>query len=220
MKLKMNFKSLKILKRIITNESFYQIQLFTLESFDLFENWLINNNILYKKMFTSTLCYNNNELIILFKDTNDFDVYSKSKIILLSNDRDRRFIPYKFILNENEKNKIVNNTIAFNQNKKLSVCSILRKKINISEFIANGLSYIQSIIISCLINESHFDKLFKEIQNIDETINNKFIIKLEINDLLKNKILSKKNPEIYKLNISKETIRQICYKVGIQNTNL
>ena len=47
MKLKMNFKSLKILKRIITNESFYQIQLFTLESFDLFENWLINNNILY-----------------------------------------------------------------------------------------------------------------------------------------------------------------------------
>ena len=159
-------------------------------------------------------------MIILFKDTNDFDVYSKSKIILLSNDRDRRFIPYKFILNENEKNKIVNNTIAFNQNKKLSVCSILRKKINISEFIANGLSYIQSIIISCLINESHFDKLFKEIQNIDETINNKFIIKLEINDLLKNKILSKKNPEIYKLNISKETIRQICYKVGIQNTNL
>lgn len=220
MKLKINFESLKILKKIITNESFYQIQLFTLESFDLFENWLINNNISYKKMFTSTMCYDSNELLILFKDTNDFDVYNKSKIILLSNNRDRRFIPYKFTLNENEKNKVVNNIIAFNQNKKLSACSILRKKINISGFIANGLSYIQSIIISCLINESHFDKLFKEIQSIDETINNKFIIKLEINDLLKNKILSKKNSEVYKLNINKETVRQICYKIGIKNSNL
>ncbi|ORD93557.1 hypothetical protein ECANGB1_2009 [Enterospora canceri] len=209
-----SFKNLKTLRKIIKNENEFQIQLYTLESFEMLEGWLEYQKIEYKKAFASSYDPYTVEFTVLFKDTDKFEVANNSKVILFSNERDRRFVPYKFKLTDDEKQSVLNDRKLYEQNKKLSVCSVMRRKVSAPSFIANNLTYAQCVIVFCLLSETRFNKLLNEIKNVDGDLNNRTNIKLEINELIKHKILTRRN-DFCKLNITKETIKEICKRIGL-----
>ncbi|KAL6121053.1 hypothetical protein NUSPORA_02092 [Nucleospora cyclopteri] len=213
------FKSLEKLNLIIENEKYFQIQIFSLESIDTFENYLEDNKISFKRCFSSNYEITDNKITILQKDSENFPVSVVSRIILYSNERDRRFIPFAFKITEKEKENFISNKSILKANSKLSVASILRKDIDVCNYIAESLSYEQSVIVFCLVRESRFSKLYNEIINVDNSLRNRFLIKLELNGLLQNKIIKKSN-NLYKINISKECVQKICEKIGFSQALL
>lgn len=203
------YKELETLRTIINQEKTFQLQIFTMESFDVIEKWLNKCQIKYKKVFTSQYSENVRDLVVLLRDNDDFEVFSDSRVVLFSNERDRRFVPYRFAFTDDEKARYVTDA----HSKKMSLCSLNRKKIDVPEYIAKSLTRIQCIIIFCLVRESRFDKLVDEIKAVDSDLKNKTQIKMEINELMKTKILMKRG-DVYKLNVSNEVVKKVCDKIG------
>lgn len=217
---KYNFESLERLFELLNSDKPYQIQVFSLESIELFEHALAYGSIDYYKEFTSTYKQfsgskkSNNRKVCLLFDDGDFRNFSDSvRLILYSNRRDNRFLPYKFILAEHEKEQFLENKSMHAAIKKLPITSVLNKVINLHEYIANSLGYIKCIILFCMLREKKFNKIFQEVVSVDPKLNNKFIVKCELNELIKYKFC-KKIGETYQITLSKLTMVKICEKIG------
>lgn len=205
-----NFFSLKGLLDIIKSETSFKLQVYSLEAFELFEKFLKINKISYNLNFTSTFKHKPG-LNVLLKDSEGFEFKKNSKIILYSNSRDRRFTPYKFTVNAEEKNLILNYEVNKGF-KESSVTSIIRSGLDINKYTPSSLNQLQSTIIFCLIRVSNFRKLIKELQSVDNSINNSFEVQMELNWLVKMRIC-KKSGNSYKVNLPKSTIKAICESI-------
>lgn len=203
-------ESLSKLKKIVQDESFFRIQIFSLESVEIFEKFL--KGITYEKQFSSKLTVSK-KLVLLLRDSELPEELKSQRIILYSCHRDNRFIPYKFKLNNTEMKSIITDSHISQIYKGSTLTAAISDKLDVYEYTANSLNYIQSLVVFCLIRTSNFKVLCKEIEQVDNSLTNKFIIKCEINSLLKTKIIKKSNNS-YSLNISKETIQRICEKLG------
>lgn len=208
---KITFKSLEKLLDIINRERYFKIQVFSLESVEIFTYALSENRIKYNIQFTSSYkdCPG---LTILLKDSEIPEIPNDLSIILYSNFRDKRFIPYKFDIDIDEKKKIINNDNIFEINKRNSLSFIFGKQIDIHKHTSDSLNYIQSVIVFCMVRKNKLNDLFDEVTSTDENLNNKFVLKCELNSLVKYGICNKKGDN-YKLNLSKLTIQNICNKI-------
>ncbi|OQS54056.1 hypothetical protein EHP00_1875 [Ecytonucleospora hepatopenaei] len=232
MNVNIGYECLKTLGKILKDEKSFQIQIFTLETLDILEGFLQYKKIKYKKVFVSKYNIEDEELCILLKDNKNFEIGNHSKVILWSNERDRRFVPYKLVLTESEKERLVLKQLQskkqdeetenkkeidlkkkFIQNKKLSYCSISRTKIDAATYIANALDYLECVIVFCLVRESKLEKLCYEVKEVNEELTNKTTIKMALNNLVRHKIVTKKG-NVYKINVHTQTVQKICEKIG------
>lgn len=101
-------------------------------------------------------------------------------------------------------------------NPKSTLTSLLLKRLNIYEHTASNLSYAQSVIAMSMISESKFLKIYNEAKSIDPRLDNRFMIKSELNSLI-NKMICSKSGNSYKLMISKKSVHNICKKIGFEN---
>lgn len=212
LKLELKYSNLQILLDIIQNEPFFRIQIFSLESIILFEKFLQQNRIQYEKQFTSNYI-KKDTLVVLLNDSELPETIIGTKLILYSNQRDHRFIPYKFTFTIEEKKKAIKNPHLFEIYKQFTITSVFKNKIDFHKYTADSLNYLQSLIIFCMIRERSFNNLCKEIESVDPSIKNKFLIKCELNELVKLKIC-KQFGTSYVLNISNETLQFVCEKIG------
>lgn len=224
----MIIKSLTNLINLLKNEKEYKIQIFTLENIEVFEYFLIYNRINYNKTFTSK--YKPNNFINLLLEDVKFEINLKKgkineKIILFSNERNYNFISYFFQLTLDEKLNLVKNKDFLNFldwkinpdkvqiNPKTSLSLLSKENVNIGKYISESINYNQSIIIMAVMKESKFMKIFNEIKIFDPKLDNSFLIRMELNELVEIKIITK-NGDNYKLNISNETLKEICKSKG------
>lgn len=249
----------------LNNEKSFKIQIFSLESVEIFEVLLKINRIEYKKDFTTS--FKNSRTVQLLIDDGDLkDEHANQKLILYSNNRNFDFIPYKFKLSVNEKSRICDEVLqagrsfkantfdgdAFKAlptrrslikeqgehseaireilegdsikidsdlialNPRSSLTSMFSDKLNVYEFTEDALNYAQSVIVMGMIGENKFIRIFNEVKSIDPSLDNKFLIKCELNALINKKICTKRG-DLYKLSISNLTVQNICKKIGFKN---
>lgn len=219
----MKSENLLGLLNLIKNEEDYQIQILSLESVEVFEYFLGFNNIVYIKAFTSKFKNTNSSVKLLLEDSK-FE-YSLRKhnqrILLYSNDRNYSFIPFYFQLTLKEKLNLIkkrdfmeslNWSIPIEKvqmNPKTSLTALSKEDPNLGKFISNSISHIQSIILMSVMKECKLFKIFNEVKVFDPALENSFLIKLELNELVENRMISK-NGDNYRLNLSNETIMEIC----------
>ena len=204
------------LVKLLKNEESFLLQIFSLESIAIFEEFLTANQIEFVKDFTSLFKPKKNTISLLLDDgafPDSVNLNTKNKIILYSNKRHLSFIPMKFQLNSSERVIWINDEAKLKCNKNVAVSSIITEIPDIHNYTANSLNYVQSVIIMCLIKEGNFKKLCHEIKTVDPDLDNSFNIKLELNWLCLNRFC-KKTGSNYKLSISNETVQKICTKIG------
>lgn len=230
------FESRSNLIEFLLEEKEFKIQIFSLEAIEIFEAFLKFNNILYDKNFSSSFV-SKNKIILLFDDGPITLPIENLRIILFSNKRNYSFIPYKFKLEVEEKKRIlvylkqscsksaefgdINVKKGINENiidlyPKSTLTSLIINRLDVFSLTSKTSSYIQSVIIMCMIKESKFAKIFREVVNVDSNLKNKFVIKCELNSLLQKKICSKVG-DSYKLVISKLSIQKICESIGFKD---
>jgi len=248
----------------LSNEKSFKIQIFSLESVEIFEVLLKVNRIEYKKGFTTTF-KNSRAVQLLIDDGKLSDEHANQKLILYSNNRNFDFIPYKFKLSVNEKNNICEELLQLDRtfeadtlnghavkalsngsltkeqrehsegireilqvdnikidrdlialNPRSSLTSMFSDKLNVYGFTEDALNYTQSVIVMGMIGENKFIRIFNEVKSIDPSLDNKFLIKCELNSLINKKICTK-NGDLYKLSISNLTVQNICKKIGFKH---
>lgn len=209
------FKSLTKLLNIINQELAFKIQVFSLESVELFMFVLKKHKVKYNLQFSSSY-KNSSYLSLILKDSVLPDFPSDSRLILFSNSRNKGFVPYKFVLSADEKKHMWNNDVVFEINKRNTLSYVLNEKIDIHKYTAESLTYTQCMIVFSMVNKNKLADIFKEVVSADNSLSNKFILKCEINNLLKHGICKKKG-EFYNLNISKNTIQHICSRINFPN---
>lgn len=212
---KYSFESIQKLLGIISAEKTFQIQVFSLESIEVFEKALLHESVVYKKAFTSAYV-RGEALTILLKDSEISTVPVDAPIILYSNARDARFVPYKFKLTAKEKERILEDSYLCEAYKASALTSIVRSKIDISSYTASSIDYVSSVILFCMVREKRFSRLCNEIRLVDSTLDNRFVIKCGLNSLLKMH-LCKKAGSSYTVNVGKDTLEKICEKIGFGN---
>lgn len=210
-----SFSSLKKLIEIVNNEPYFAIQVFTLETVELFESTFEEHQICYSKTFASTF-KPRKELQVILGDTDLVNFPAKSRIILYSNKRDSRFIPYKFVLTAEEKALYIEDKQQYEINKNKSLSSTNLPDINMHEYTAKSLNTLQSVIVFSLIRARKFMDLCREVAGFDNSYSNSFIIRCELNLLIKLGIC-KRIGKTYRLSISSETVRAICSGMGLEN---
>lgn len=212
-------KSLGNLFSLLKNEKEFKVQICSLESIEIFEYFLEINQIKYIKNFTSK-CKNINAVNLLLNDGH-MNLKLK-KIILYSNLINKDFIQINFKLTLDEKIELMKNkgfklitvpeeTIKLNPKSTLSILNF--KPLNIGKYISQVISATQLVLIMSMLKENKFSEICKEAKNFDWQINNRFIIKCELNYLVSIKICTRKG-ESYRLNISNETLDEICQNNG------
>ncbi|KAI5150883.1 hypothetical protein ENBRE01_1763 [Enteropsectra breve] len=210
-----SFSGLYILKEMLSSEKNINIQVFSLESIEYLEGFLIFNNFAYKICFTSNIpkTIPKKAILVLLQDTTSFDLPAHPQIILYSNVYDRRFISYSFSITLSEKKKLFSDTFSIEANKSSSLTSLRTNPIDHSKLTASALSTRQALLVFTLTRESAFSKICADIFSVEPSINNSFMIRCDLNSLASMRIC-KKTGERYALTISKETIEEICAKVG------
>ncbi|ELA42191.1 uncharacterized protein VICG_00834 [Vittaforma corneae ATCC 50505] len=208
------FEERENLVSILRNEKAFRIQVFSFESIEIFEQFLLSKNIKFIKGFTSK-ALSKNEIHLLLNDGSS--VLNAPRIILYSNMRDFTFIPYKFILSNDEKGSFVKNRFVLkSSSESYSATSLSSNDLDVAGFTADSLNYVQSVIILCMIKECKLKSICKEVQQVDPELRNMFVIKSELNLLCRYKFCTKTG-ESYKLNISHETVVKVCEKLGFYN---
>ncbi|ORD97720.1 hypothetical protein HERIO_420 [Hepatospora eriocheir] len=203
---KASFDSLDKLIEIINEEKYFQIQVFSLESVETLEYVLTINNISFNRAFTSNF-KQLKKLTLLLKDTDDFEFDDNSKIILFSNIRDLRFVPYQFKISDKDKKLIINNKHLYEQYKMNSLTSIKYDKIDINKYIA--LYDNELIVIFSLVRGLKFNTLYNEIKGLNKDLKNRTSLLSILNNLIKHKFIKKQN-DLYSLNVNDEFYREVC----------
>lgn len=210
------FESLQTLMEIIAGEEAFQIQIFSLESIELFEKALQYESVTYRKAFTSAYAHGG-KLTVLLRDSEVGAVAADAPVILYSNHRDARFVPYKFKLTQREKERILRDQYLSEAYKASALTSILRNKIDVSDYIASSLDYVSSVILACMAREKKFGRLCKEVSLVDSALDNRFVIRCGLNGLLKMH-LCKKTGSSYVVAVGKDTLRRVCERIGSLDT--
>lgn len=201
---------------LIKNEESFLLQIYSLESVEIFEEFLKSMKISFKKEFSSVYRPKKNTIYLIlddgsFPDSMNFN--EKHRCIFYSNKRNFSFIPFRFSLSEAERIQFIQDKMILESNKTATVSSIINKIPDPFEYSANSLNYSQSVIMMCLIKVGNFLKLCEEVKNVDPELNNSFAIKLELNWLCSYKFC-KKIGNSYKITVSNETVRKICDRIG------
>ncbi|KAI5169272.1 hypothetical protein PAEPH01_0578 [Pancytospora epiphaga] len=212
------FTALENLLSVMKSEKSYQIQIFSLESVEVFEKALSTANIKYVKSFTSAYV-TKKAVVLLLKDSPLGDISLSSRILYYANLRDSRFVPYKFKITPAEKCRLAGESEASRLHKNTPFTFLSKLKSKITCYGATSFNYVQSVILFCMIREKTFSKLCKEICSVDERLKNKFLIHCELNKLLKLRIC-KRNGDSYTINLSLETQDKICEALGFKHTSL
>lgn len=207
-----SFASLRTLLDIIKNEPFFRIQVFSLEAVEFFEKWLRYERLEYAKQFTSAYAPVKG-LVLLIRDTSPGYIPPNSTVLLYSNARDARFIPYKFEVTLEEKEAFTDDKYLLESYKRGTLTSMLGKRIDIGEYTAKSLGYVQSIILFCMIREKKFNRLADEVKAVDAMLSNRFVVQCELNGLVKMGFC-KRNGNSYTINICKEILEKVCRQVG------
>lgn len=206
---------------ILKREKSFKIQIFSLESVEMFERFLESNKVSYTKDFTSSFAFKRN-IALLLDDGPIENPKGNTRLILYSNLRNYKFVPYKFKLSHEEKKNILKSyKIPFSKNmlefcKGSSLTSAIAKDLTIHRHALNVLSYAQSIIVMCMVKESKFARIFNEVKTVDPELNNRFVVKCELNYLSKIKICSKVG-DSYRLAISNQAVQEICEIIGFES---
>lgn len=215
------FDSRQNLVDILKKERDFRIQIFSLESIEIFEKFLEFNKISYTKGFTSSFAFKRN-IALLLDDGPIVNLKENKRIILYSNLRNYKFVPYKFKLSHEEKKdfiKLYRIPVAKNMLefcKKSSLASIISKEFEVHQYVSNALSYTQSVIVMCMVKESKFARIFNEVKAVDPSLSNKFVVRCELNYLTKIKICTRA-ADSYKLAISSQVVQAICKLIGFEN---
>ena len=207
------FESLRKLVEIVREEkSGFQIQIFSLEAVEVFEEALANEQIPYKKQFTSTY-KPSRSIVLLLKDSDLPPIPEESRLLLYSTARDPRFVPYKFQLTQQEKEDIVGDRSLTEPCKRASLTSIVCPRTDVHSYTASALGYVQCIIVFCMMRENRFSRLFEEIKSVDSSLDNRFVIRCELNALARMGIC-RKRWNVYSIGVSNLTLQMICEKAG------
>lgn len=206
---------------ILRKEKDFRVQIFSLESIEIFEKFLEFSKISYTKGFTSSFAFKRN-IALLIDDGPIVNPKENKRIILYSNLRNHKFAPYKFKLSDEEKKNVLKlckvpiakNMLEFC--KRSSLTSIANRDLGIHQYVSNALNYAQSIIVMCMIKESKFARIFNEVKAVDPELNNKFVVRCELNYLTKIKVCTR-TANSYKLSISNQTVQAICKLIGFEN---
>lgn len=211
---KLVFEERENLVSLLRNEKAFRVQVFSFESVEIFEQFLLSRNVKFAKGFASE-APPKSEILLLLNDGSP--VPSAPRIILYSNMRNFAFIPYKFTLSSNEKaNFVQNQFILKSSSESHSATSLLSRDLDIAGFTADSLTYTQSVIILCMTKECKFKDICKEMQQVDPELRNMFVVKSELSLLCRHRFCTKTG-ESYKLNISHETVVKVCEKLGFYN---
>lgn len=208
------FSTRKDLQTLLKKEKQFKLQIFSLESVEVFENYLESIGIEYTKAFTSTAVPRKKILLLL---DDEGKIPKSSRMILYSNTRNFSFVPYRFSLNLKEKELFVKSKLLLESNKNSSATSLLLQDLDFSGYAAMSLNYLQSVIVMCLIRESSFKGVCREVSLVDPELQNSLSIKCELNWLCKYKFCIKSG-ENYKINISHESVSKICDSLGFSSS--
>ncbi|KAI4292714.1 hypothetical protein PAPHI01_1988 [Pancytospora philotis] len=206
--------SIDALAGIIARERHFQIQVFSLESCEVFEAALTSREIRYSKKFTSGFT-GGRGIALLLEDAPLSEVPLSSKILLYSNARDTRFLPYKFTISEDEKDAIVPDKRLCQIHKHSSLTAMLRKSVARASYTAAALSPVQAVLMFCLLREKKFDRICREAQQVDGSLDNRFVIQCELNALVKWHYCTRRD-DSYSINVSKDTLQEICKRIGFE----
>lgn len=208
---KMAYKCLEKLFEIVKHEKSFKIQVYTIESITIFEEALRKAKVQFSTTFSSKYTASKGITIIL-KDSQIGDLPKDAKLILYSNIRDRRFIPYKFKIVDEEKEMFFRDKVAYQAAKGKSLSSALSTKIDMHSYTADSLTQLQAMILFVVSRNNKFEDICNELKNIGNTVINSFIIKCELNYLERIGVC-KRILNNYKLTITDATIDKIASRI-------
>lgn len=201
------------LTQLLNTEKSFKLQVFSVESVEIFEQFLHSENIQFSKGFTSKPPPKS-KLALLLDDGSSIPSYPR--IILFSNRRNFSFVPYCFQLSQREKESAVGRKLLLGASKDASLISLLSTDLQIVQFTAGALNYVQSVIILCMLKETKFKRICAEARQVDPELNNGFVILCELNWLSRRRFCTRSG-DSYKLDISHEIAMKICENLGFLN---
>jgi hypothetical protein len=211
-----NFSNLKVLKDIIAQEKNFKIQIISLEPIDLFLEFLNMNSYKYVLLINSRPSKSHINIQIEYED---IDV---NRIILYNNKRNLNFIQIVFKLMRQEKTQFLKGKVSGNIDLLLDMYPYKNTNdlINIAQgysldipnIMKDSLDYTESIILLSMIRYTKLGDIVSNIKLIDQSLDNVFMIRNKILNLLDRKIIScyKDN---YKINISHESLKKILERI-------
>ncbi|EOB13882.1 hypothetical protein NBO_53g0007 [Nosema bombycis CQ1] len=211
-----DFSHLKVLKDIIAQEKNFKIQIISLEPIDLFLEFLNINSYKYVLLVNSRPSKSHINIQIEYED---IDV---NRIILYNNKRNLNFIQIVFKLTRQEKTQFLKGKVSGNIDLLLDMYPYKNTNdlINIAQgysldipnIMKDSLDYTESIILLSMIRHTKLGDIVSNIKLIDQSLDNVFMIRNKILNLLDRKIIScyKDN---YKINISHESLKKILERI-------
>lgn len=221
--MKIKFESLKDLLNVIKSEKEFRIQIITREDIKIFKLFLDNSRLDYHiNYWNNYLISRNQQIIHVYTSEEDFNPNYK-KVILFSPKVDNKFIQFCFIPTYDEKLNYLK--AKYKKNTKIEIVLDAYKNSAIHELcdkienkemlcMTECFDYTESLILFAMCKCSKLVEIIKEVRNIDRKMNNKFLLKIKINGLVKRKVILFKN-NLYKLNISLEALELICKKIDL-----
>ncbi|KAF7684317.1 hypothetical protein TCON_0478 [Astathelohania contejeani] len=207
-----SFKSLDPFFKIISTEPKFKIQIITTESLITFLNLMSYKNIKYHLAVGAAPQKEKINVII------EPEVEG-SKLVLFNKKPHDDYIPLIFEVTLEEKRRYFRDVDnidfiikAYGKEKNLVELERIINKTELKVYPPQ-LSYIESIVIFGLCSASRFSVLVETLEKIDERINNSFLVQVCLNGLVSKKIVAK-NGDNYRINISKESVKEICEKIG------
>lgn len=216
------FKNRDSLVPLLTTEPHFKIQVFSLESIEIFEDFLHVNRISFVRGFTSSPPVSCSDIALLLSDGPL--LVNIPRVILYSNIRDFQFIPYQFKLTYLERESILSTRKVTQEQRALaeavhsgSLTRTLAPPLRLSEATAGALSYLQCVIIMCLAKEKRLKYIWKEVRDVDPEIGGLTVIRAELNWLCKHKFCTRSG-DIFRLRVSPETVRLVSERIGFINS--
>lgn len=218
---------------LLKGEPCFRIQVFSLESIEVFEDFLHSKKIAFTRGFTSgresatgdaSTGRGTSPVMLLLDDGPPAStlVLAAPRVLLYSNMSNPSFIPYQFMLSLNEKQAILRDRRVPSERRALAearhsgaLTAALAEPLDLAAATAGALNYVQSVIVLCLVREGRFKRLCKEVQQVEPGIDSMMWVRAELNWLCKHKFCLKSG-NIFKLNISHEAVVKVSERLGFR----
>lgn len=214
------YRSLQPLLKIIASERCYKVQIISLEPFSTLIELFNYRDIKYKLILTAADTPDVGRLNIIIGDAPAEDL-EPGPYVLYSNIANMAFVQIVFDVSMEEKiryftlkhgpdsKKVV---MAHGKSKTVSdMEGMLRKRMSTVPY--PRVNYIETLILLCSKGKS-FDKIWREVGQMDSKLKNKFLVWLTLNGLVERNLVTRTGNS-FRSGISRESLDGACRRIGV-----
>ncbi|KAL0265710.1 UNVERIFIED_CONTAM: hypothetical protein PYX00_011424 [Menopon gallinae] len=213
-------KSLRPLFDIVRSERSFRVQVVSLEPFSTLVELFNYKGISYKLIMSPADSYRKSKVNIIVHDS-PLECSAPGKYLLYLNRRNEGFVQIVFSVGLDEKvrhcclrygpqaRRIVQ---AYGSSRTLGGLEKMMARKTL-EMPPPPLSYVETVVLLC-VRGSSFDKICRQVLQMDSSLDNAFTIWLTLNELACRNFVTRSGSR-FKANVSRELLEKACQKASI-----